>query len=351
MKSLTIVIMSVASVIAIIIVAHLIKDKHHSSVYNNTIAPVDVVSNALSFTACTTLPPVCTDTNQLAGLFPVIASPYRGTNWTCEGAIALFRTFKADNQHFGVDTDRASLLISLASRAGLDMPSNALGLIMLIYSLPLTNNVSDYLVLRLIAEATNELFASRFLSSYAIFDDLSANTADEKLKDSYKAKAEVSLSALVHLDSPYASHMLNMYDQQRVAEGRAYGTGGTTFSPDRHPEEGKEWLLFYPQLHVREVMAHRWLESDRPETAGLLRQYIKQLEAIPTMDSYWGQGWSKEEHPYMKGIALKRWRNLVGMYERAYSRWLEDGKRKPLHEGPYDDENWREYQQNKKSVK
>jgi len=346
MKASIIVNVSTATIIIVIAAAYMINRTRHKPVFNKKIAHMET-SNTITFADYTNISLVHTDTNDLARLFTVTAGLHHGTNWTREGTIALFREFKADDQFFGEDADRASLLTSLASRAGLDMPTNALGLITLIYSLPLTNDVRDYLVLRLIAEATNEVFASRFLSSYAIFGNLSANTSDEKLKDAYKAKAEVSLSALVHLDSPYASHIINIYDQQRCAEGLAYGPGGTAFSPDRHPEEAKKWLLFYPLPHVREVMAHRWLESDRPETANLLRQYIKQLEAIPAMDPYWGQGWSKEEHPYMKGIVLKRWRNLVGMYERAYVRWLEDGKRKPLHSGLYNDEHWPEYQKSK----
>jgi len=350
MKARTIVNICATTIIIFIAVTCLIKQLQHQPALNENSTPTET-SNTFSFAACTNITLVRTGTNEKANIIPVTAGPCRGTNWAYEGTLALFREFKADNEIFGVDRDNICLLTSIASHVYLDMPTNAVGLLLLLYSLPVTGDGTGRDVLDIIYNATNELLAPYLLWGYGTFADLAQNETNETTRRAYHSKSTASEFGICNLDSPYASHMLNMYDQQRVAEGRAYGPGGTTFSPDRHPEEGKEWLLFYPQLHVREVMAHRWLESDRPETAGLLRQYIKQLEAIPTMDSYWGQGWSKEEHPYMKGIALKRWRNLVGMYERAYSRWLEDGKREPLHSGPYDDENWREYQQNKKSVK
>ena len=263
--------------------------------------------------------------------------------WTYEGVRAVMGMVKADGPFLSADHDNACLLMSLASNAHFDMPTTAIELLLLLYSLPVTSDGSGSDVLDIINRTTNECLAPYLVQGYTMFTDRAARETNAVLQSLYNRKAFASRLAIKHLDSPYASHLLNMYYTQRRDEYGEVCEPCATFSPDRHPREARDWLLCHPELSVREAMAECWIKSQRPETVHVMREYIAQLKAIPTMDAYWTNGWRKEEHRYIKAITIRRWENLVDAFERAYARWIEDGKRQPLHSGYYNDDNWHIY--------
>jgi len=160
------------------------------------------------------------------------------------------------------------------------------------------------------------------------------------------------INALRRMGTPDVVEQLNHAWAGLNQRGLVLGPPGETISPDRCPQEAREWLFTHWSPTVRARMVDRWLESERPETPNVLRLYIKKLEATALDDPYWGptNAWVRDpfgrlpaSRAYEKQAWIAEIKDKTEHYARKYRRWLKDEQRMPLHYGCYRDGNWDEY--------
>jgi len=268
------------------------------------------------------------------------------------------------------------IITNAALQANTKVPTNVFDFTYLIYELPISNSRDTYLIFDLISYTTNEAFADIFIWGYTnyyseaellirkvtkentkIITDRFGNICEKYIAPDLQSKIEknskirllkrkssVSLRGLCKIGTPNVINRLNKLHSKLLAEGNSLGhIPGETIDPDKYPKESREWFLNHPELEVRKNMFYRWYNSSRPEANEVMDLYIRQLEKIPKLDSYWTKGEREIDKPHMKEILLREKKEILGRRKREYKRWLEDGKRMPLKYGCYKDGSWEKY--------
>jgi hypothetical protein len=142
------------------------------------------------------------------------------------------------------------------------------------------------------------------------------------------------------MDAPEIMDKLNTAWLVLAQNKKSYLMPRVTISPDKYPEEARDWLFNYPLPSVRDGMANEWYWSERPDAAQVLRAYIKTLKSLPLSNPYWNA--PEPRHVY-KRARIKEIQEMADRYEHQYERWLKDKQRMPLHSGLYEDDGWDEY--------
>jgi len=240
-------------------------------------------------------------------------------------------------------------LVETAVRHGMACPTSIIEFAHALYFMPLTKDRLVGTSQILISRATNQVLAplliDLFTNDYGRYHVLPES-------DIKYSRTHDLTDALRGIGTPHVIEQLNQAWAE-LNKGEPWRSPpGETISPDRYPQEAREWLFTHWSPAVREAMVSRWLKSERPDTPEVLRLYIKKLEATALDDPYWGPTNAAVRDPfgrlpaaraYEKQAHIAEVRDWTEHYARKYRRWLKDKQRMPLHYGCYRDGNWDEY--------